>query len=615
MKNIFITYLIFAAVLIAQENSLQQKYQLAHEYQAANDLQKAMEIYEDILKQEPDNLLFFNDLHELYIRLGEYDKAISSINILLKKRPDDIDLHGKLGDTYFKMGKREDAFAIWNNAVKLPANNAMSYRIISNYLMQNRAFDEAIEMLKRGRETAGMNDLYTFDIAQLYTITMQFEDAANEYCHLLLQQPQQLSGVQSRITAYLDRQVAAEQFISGIKLFYEDHRETVIASLLSYLYKRTNDFPKAYEIDSELDKLTNANGQLIFAFANEAFNNKAYSSSSKAYKQIIDEIKNLNLLPNSYLGYVKSKEMELGIISSGKFNWEFSSVTDTSMYDDYRELISEYEKIGKLFMRPDISAEVNYRIGYIYFHRFGNQKTAQNYFELSTSEINNGPFALLSKEELVKIFIQKDDLTEALVLLKDLLKQSNLILTNKNRYQLELARIYFWQNKFEESMKILSDLTGNTDDDAANDGIELSLIINSANKDSVSLSKIAYADLLSWQKKYPEASGIFKEIFETPDLFFLNEYAGLKYVEMLLMENNIPLATSVLEKITTDEMPGIFKDKAVFLLGEIYQFAVMDIGKAKRIYERLLEEFPFSIYLERARENLLYINSKERNNS
>jgi hypothetical protein len=75
------------------------------------------------------------------------------------------------------------------------------------------------------------------------------------------------------------------------------------------------------------------------------------------------------------------------------------------------------------------------------------------------------------------------------------------------------------------------------------------------------------------------------------------------------------LAISSLEKIVEKEIPGIFADKAVFLLGEIYQYAVKDNEKASRAYEKLLEEFPGSLYFDRCRANLAIINSKERNNS
>ncbi len=614
-KKHLLFFLLMSGLIIAQNADRNSRYQLAREYELKNEPEKAKEILEELYKETPANPLYFNELQQLYLQLGYYNESINIINNFLKVTSNDLNLYGKLGDTYFKMGKREKAFDVWNEALKIPFGNNFGYRIISNYIIQNRAYDEAIEVLKKGRELSGNDDAYTMDIAHLYAITMQYENSVDEYCRLLLEQPNQLSGIQARINSYLTREEAVHQFTNAIEKFYEEHQTNVIASLLSHIYKRTNNYERAYELDYSIDKNIKANGEIIFRFAEDAFANKAYAPAAKAYKYIIDEVQNLTLLPGSYLGYVNSKEMELKNLFDQKLEWEYSAQSDTSMFDQYRELIGEYSRIQRLFKRSDISCETNYRIGYIYYSILKEPDVAEKYFKQSFSEMKNSRYALLSREELSEITLQKGNLSEGVKLLNELISFRNSQEEDLNRYKLLLSRIYFWQNNFKAALKLLNELTDNKQDDSANDGIELTIQINAANKDSVSLSKIAEADFLYYQKKYSESSEIYKKISETPGLFYLSDYAGIKYIETLLFSGQVPLAITVLEKIVQKEIPGIFADKAVFLLGEIFQYAVEDYEKASRVYEKLLEEFPGSLYFDRCRVNLAIINSRERNNS
>jgi outer membrane protein assembly factor BamD (BamD/ComL family) len=55
---------------------------------------------------------------------------------------------------------------------------------------------------------------------------------------------------------------------------------------------------------------------------------------------------------------------------------------------------------------------------------------------------------------------------------------------------------------------------------------------------------------------------------------------------------------------------NIYSDKALYLQGNIYQFAKKDIPKAIEIYESLLAKFPNSIYLDDARESINKLKNK-----
>ncbi|MCH9028234.1 MAG: hypothetical protein IH819_01185, partial [Bacteroidetes bacterium] len=51
-------------------------------------------------------------------------------------------------------------------------------------------------------------------------------------------------------------------------------------------------------------------------------------------------------------------------------------------------------------------------------------------------------------------------------------------------------------------------------------------------------------------------------------------------------------------------------DKALYLLGDNYQYGIGDNTKAVEMYEKLLIEFPISIYIDDARFEIIKLKDK-----
>jgi len=60
-------------------------------------------------------------------------------------------------------------------------------------------------------------------------------------------------------------------------------------------------------------------------------------------------------------------------------------------------------------------------------------------------------------------------------------------------------------------------------------------------------------------------------------------------------------ALSAYQKLLADYKESIEKDKTQFKIGELYQFYLLDKQKAIEAYEVILEKYPFSLFIEQAR--------------
>jgi outer membrane protein assembly factor BamD (BamD/ComL family) len=74
--------------------------------------------------------------------------------------------------------------------------------------------------------------------------------------------------------------------------------------------------------------------------------------------------------------------------------------------------------------------------------------------------------------------------------------------------------------------------------------------------------------------------------------------------------DNYEKSISVLQAISGQNEQNLYADKALYLLGNIYQYGMKDDTKALEMYESLLAKFPNSLYLDVAREEIIKIRNK-----
>ena len=77
--------------------------------------------------------------------------------------------------------------------------------------------------------------------------------------------------------------------------------------------------------------------------------------------------------------------------------------------------------------------------------------------------------------------------------------------------------------------------------------------------------------------------------------------------------NNLDSAIAVFQRIANEGQKNIYADKALYLLGEIYQFGLKNKAKATETYENLLAKFPNSLYLDDARAQIVKLRDNKTN--
>jgi tetratricopeptide (TPR) repeat protein len=80
MRKIIVTILIFFSLFVRAQNE-----QLAQNYFDRGEFEKALVSYEDLLKSQPGNMIYFQKTIDCYQQLQQFDKAEKGIQERLDK--------------------------------------------------------------------------------------------------------------------------------------------------------------------------------------------------------------------------------------------------------------------------------------------------------------------------------------------------------------------------------------------------------------------------------------------------------------------------------------------------------------------------------------------------
>ncbi|PKL83633.1 MAG: hypothetical protein CVV24_04065 [Ignavibacteriae bacterium HGW-Ignavibacteriae-3] len=605
---IFITSVVSTAQI---EKNIESRYQLALSYEQAGYPEKAELIYRELTDAQPWNNIYFESLNKILISQKKYDQSIELLSNRIKQNPGDLNLFGLLGSTYFILDRPDKAFEIWDSGIAMNPSSVITYRIMANYAIENRAFDKAVDFLNRGKKYSGDPAIFSMDLANIYAANMKFKNAALEFCNLISRHPEQLPAVKARMNSILKGPGAIEQSIEAVKDFIDSNSILEIYDLLTFIYQAAGDYQEAFKNVVSAEKKFNGTGTQIFIFSQDAYRNRQFEWASNCYNYLIKQYPNSPYIATARIGYARTLEASL----DQKFilrteSWKPIVKPVPHFNDEYIKIIDSYNKFIAEYPNNSINIEALFRTAEIYRNRLLDKHKADSIYSRVGEISPMSEYFILSNMARGIIAVEEDNLDKAKNFFETVRKYPRVDPENLANADFYLGRIEFWRGNFSNSISYLMSVTKNSSADCANDALELSALINISKKDSINLFRYAQADLLVIQNKQKEAGVEFKTLSDNPNLFVINDFAKNKFAEILISNDDLPTAIKVLEEITQNTKNAIFADKATFLLAECYKYGIKDLQKAGQTYQKLLETFPNSLYFDRAREALQSLPTK-----
>ena len=560
--RIFITVVFFTAFLFAQNNGLLNKFALAQSFEHSGDLKKASKIYEELYQRDPQNNLYFESLNRTYVQLKNYAASVNLIEQKIGRKSNDINLYGLLGSTYYLMGNEEKAYQVWDKPFSFLEPNPIFYRVIAAYAVERRAFDKAIDLFRRGKEISPDKIIFSYDLARLYSLTMQYDNAAEEYCAILSNDPLQLQNVQTRILANANKPGALKVTISVVEQ-YVDEDNLSFSFLLARLYIENKNFDKAYEMYVNIDEKQSKKGIELYRYAAFLFREGEYEISKNVYQSIIKLYPGSPLIPSTKLGYAKSLEAILMEDYSGQIPlWKPYFAYEPYESEQVKEVLDAFNEVAALYNNSEASYEALLRIGMIKFYLQNKRDEAKQYFNKIINEAVMSVSTANAYSELGEIALLNGNLAEAEKNYSQITVLAKINQHKINDAKYKLARVKFYNGDVEAAQKLLADILKNLKDDNANDAISLSLLLNTSKNDSVNIMLFAEAEFLADQKKFSKAAKKYELIAENPQAFILHSIASIRLAEMELALNNYPRSIELFERVVEEGEKNIYADKA-----------------------------------------------------
>ncbi|NUM69921.1 MAG: tetratricopeptide repeat protein [Ignavibacteriaceae bacterium] len=607
-KLAFIIVLIAAGTLCAQPADSYNKYLLAQSYEQAGQPEKALSIYAEIYNAWPQNPEYFQAYNNLLVKLKKYDKSIEIIKTELKLKPADINLHGLLGKTYFMSGDDEEAFRIWENYLETYAANPVEYKVISNLCIEQRAYEKAAEILRKGNERFRSPAIFSYEISNLYYILMQYRECARELLSLLKADPNQYGTVENRFQFFGTKEEAVKDFIAVL----EEENSSFnpgIAKILSRLYYQNKNYAAAVELDKEIDSELKESGSALVNLAQRLSADKQYRLSVSLFRYLLETYPQSGLIPGIKIGLARALEES---ISEERENsgdaWKPLRKRIPADLSLYKEAITLYTEIQGDIRNPQLSAEASLRLGILY-KQTGDYDKALDYLLKIGEEKRNTPYAASALMAAGEIYLLRNNFPDAINAFSNV--QNTYMpdpqVAGKAKYM--LMQCYFFKGDLDKASEVLGQLMINTGDDVNNDALRFSLILNKNFNDSLSLVKFAMAEYLVFTADYSGAEKLFRELSLLRSSLLIVNISGLRLAEIETVRNNYTEALAIANRLADDPV-NLYGDKALMLAADICSKGLNDAGQAIAYYEKLLIKYPASIYLDKAREEINNLKKK-----
>ncbi|RCK73316.1 MAG: hypothetical protein IGBAC_0162 [Ignavibacteriae bacterium] len=609
MKKIIFTILFASVLVFPQQRNLENKFRIAQNYEAIGDWESAVKIYEEIYAADSTNFLYFDALLRGYDQLKKYDAAIRIIKSRLQKQPNDINLLSKLGKMFARSGEIKEAENVWQSIIDANLNNLSVYSIVANAMIESRFFENALRVYQQGRKISKVESAFAAEMGYLHSLLMNYIDATREYLILLKQSAEQLNFIQSRISMYTSKSEGLKSAIFVTESALQKEPKNIsLNRLIAWLYMEGKDYEKAFSIYKIIDELTKAGGKEIFTFAEKAKRERAYSTASKAFQEIIINYPKFQNISAVKFGFAETLENSLEEADSIRIIGDVVTLNQNvsrndSVYKIYNDIVTLYKQVAEEFPNTDYASRALYRVANVYFRKFfdieGSLKAVNEIENKYRFSGNIYVDAILLKS---KLLIVKDEIAEAISKLEWIAKFQGATVEQKDMAKYILAELNYFLGNFQVALAGLQEILKNQSSDIVNDAIALQVLIQDNLEDEKNLILYSKSQFLKRQHKYEKAIELLREISKTKSE--LATYSISEIGDILTLSGDYKNALAEYEYLLTNFPDDLLADKTIFKIAEIYNYALKDFKKAEEYYKKLLEEYPSSIYVNIARQKI-----------
>ncbi|MBQ4355838.1 MAG: tetratricopeptide repeat protein [Bacteroidales bacterium] len=608
MKRLLAFLLILCATLFASaQNQRSQEEQLGIQYYQNGEYEKAAPMFEKVFNANPNSYIYYY-YYQTLLQLGDFKEAEKVVKKQQKKFPNTQRYKTDLGYVYESAGEQEKANLVYANAIKeLPANEH-TIRELYNAFLARRQYEYAITTIERGRRLLNNNMLFVNEMTSVYIQTNR-TDLVVEEALLLVSDggqgriPEVQKIIQKLLSGDEDRQKLRTTLAVLQRKTQENPGNIAYEIILQWAYQLDKNYDDALLLAKAIDRKLKGDGQRVYALAKEANANKSFDAAIAALQYIIEKGES-----NPY--FTNAQFLLLDV--------KYEKLSSTSPIDKQQasELEKEFARILEVYGLHEGTAEWTRKYAHLLAFYVEKPEEAKALLNQAIAQANRDVKERAQyKVDLADIQLYMGDVWEASLLYSQVDKDLPTdIIGQTAKYK--NAKLSFYIGEFEWAKSQLDVLRAATSKLIANDAMYFSLLITDNEEESEedaglfadgaegnqSLRYYAKADFLLFQNKEEEASQMLDSVLIVDPYGKLADDVYYQKAKIAIKRGDYLGAQQLLDKILSAYSYDLLGDDATYLMAQVYDYYLKDSGQAMGYYQKILTDYPDSLYTIDARK-------------
>jgi tetratricopeptide (TPR) repeat protein len=580
LSRIICTTLLATIVVVAQTN----RERVALAYEQSGDWRNAARLWQELLQQQPTSSVYLVGAMRS-LKMLQNTAAMIELFSSSDQRARDWEALAYYGYALYRTGDERRARIAWEQSVNSMPRTEQSFRLLASLQIEAGARDAAASMLLDGRRVLGNRTLFATELIELAIAARNLSTALDEI-FAYFDATQNLARTQGYISALLTFGNSEREIRQRIEAYVRSHGDVPSALRLEeWFFREVGDYPSALDVVVRLDRLAGNSGRDIYSFAERARVEGAYDVALSAYGKLLSLPPTSDIRALALYGYAQTIEQKT--LQSARKSW-----------DDIARIIAEYERIVRDAPNSMFAANALLRIAELTRDYADDPLSAIAQFERVLTQYPTTEQAARARIERLPLLVRTLGLDSTAALLE---RERPLILrfsTLSDEVLFCSGEFEFFRCRFEHALEQYRNVSRNLESPLANDAIERTTLITTNRNDSISLCLLARAELAFYQLDWKNGFLITDSLAAQGN--DLAEYALAHGGSIAVERNMLDRAERYYSTLIEQFPETIYADRALWGLGRIAE-AKGEREQALRYYNELLARYPNSIYIPRVR--------------
>lgn len=570
--------------------------QLAAYYYDHGEYAQAAQLYEGLYKRG-SNKYHYQRLLSTYLEMEQYKDAQRLVERRQKSHPQELSLLVDEGVVHLRQRQEKRALRCFDKAVERVGGNQQPVPDLAQAFLSAGRPDYAARTYLAARGATSNSTLYFTELVTVYQRMGDYEAMTGEYFALLDHQPGMMGSVQVSMQRML-QEAPDKRLSEGVRRALvgrvREHPDNkVYLEMMIWFSLQENDFRFALEQAEAVDaRFPDLGGGQVMRVAQIAQQNDALDVASDGYRYLQRRGKD-----DPYYFDARKGELE---VEFARINHHYT-VDAKALAALKAKYLAAFDELGRNERTVPLMRHYATLMAY---HGGDAQEAVSTLDDVLALPRLKAQVRDEVKLELGDLLLFAGQTWDASLLYMQVEKANkNDLLGAAAKFR--NAKLSYYSHDFEWAKSQLDVLRASTSKLIANDAMELSLLISdNMEEDSTygMLTLFADADLLLYRSQLDSAWEAFDVVGRSALSHPLLDEVLMRKAQIRVKQARYSEADSLLQRLVDFYPYDITADDALMLRAELNEDHLANPQTALECYEKLLLDYPTSLYVDRARK-------------